>query len=84
MKITNCNTCPFNYRDFDPDSMGYDTCDICVLAIYNGQSQCTIRCYDTYSSADDLEEEKIREDFVPLQSVPDWCPLRNGGLTVEL
>lgn len=64
MKVTGCHNCPFKYSDYNPDSIGCDTVDICVLAEFLDFDEVFIAAYNITEGSSSDEEPPI------------WCPLR--------
>ena len=71
IKVSSCWHCPFKYSDYDDYSVGYDTADICILALFNNSADNTILVYDM---SNDIDEPEL----------PEWCPLRKESVKIEL
>lgn len=77
IEVTCCNDCIFCEKDWDPDSMGYDTVASCILLRSMGSKDYFIDSYDSY-----FEEEQGTP--VKLLTILDDCPLKQEIITVEL
>lgn len=74
MKVKDCNNCPFCVIDFDPDYVGDDTLLYCNLVKFKGNF--TNNLITTYNS--------WNEENIPEMKTPDFCPLKEGNITIEL
>jgi len=63
IKVNFCGNCPFLNSDFNPDSSGYSTIDICQLARFLHQTPDHISVHNECG-------------FNPDSKTPDWCPLK--------
>lgn len=77
IKVNNCRDCIFRESHYNPDSMGYDTSDICLLL-----KKQNITAFKSYSIAtyDSFEEEQPKELE---QRLPN-CPLDKEQIIVSL
>lgn len=70
IKVNFCGNCPFLYSDFNPDSSGYSTIDICLLARFLRQIPDYISVHDNCGSN-------------PNAKTPGWCPLNKANFEIE-
>lgn len=70
IKVNFCGNCAFLYSDFNPDSAGYSTIDICQLARFLHQTPDCISVHD----------ECGRD---PNSKTPEWCPLKKESFSFE-
>ena len=63
IKVNFCGNCPFLYSDYNPDSAGYSTIDICQLASFLKKKLYNISVHDECGRDSNSK-------------TPDWCPLK--------
>ena len=84
IKVTNCKDCIFRESDFDPNSMGYDTVDSCILLrnmMYKPNSEVINYHIASYDSFTELGEENFPN--VLNNRLPE-CPLDKEQIIVSL
>lgn len=85
IKVNNCENCPFRAIDYDDFSVGYDSMDTCLLAMYNEQEDYLIQVYNIN---DRFECQGCDEDddckCEPKEIVtPKWCPLLGNTINIS-
>jgi hypothetical protein len=90
--VKNCGNCPFCYVDFDPDSMGFDTLEYCLLSQFKQQDEYIIDVYDSHERQLELDEyiyddnDEIigtKSEPTDIKPTPEWCPLNNNAITIK-
>ena len=70
IKTNGCFNCPFFYYDYNPETCGYSTVDICQLSIFLKLLNHTI---SVHNECGPNREAKT----------PDWCPLQLESISIE-
>jgi len=70
--VSSCSNCPFLYSEYDDFSIGDSHLDACSFMYNQGGSNWIIKTYDNIDSVGHVD------------IVPDWCPLKNDSIIVEL
>lgn len=84
MKVKDCNNCPFRVDEYDDFSMGYDNLSYCNLAKHQNKDKYIIEAYNQYESKDWIEESEDDEMMLHILKTPNWCPLKEGNISIEL
>jgi len=77
IKVNNCGDCIFRESDFNPDSVGYDTVDSCILlknVAQNTNKEYFIGAYNTF---EEYEQECLKKRLLN-------CPLDKEQIIVTL
>lgn len=78
IKVKNCGNCIFRYSDFDPNSMGNDTVDMCILLRNHFiDKNYFIDSYNSYDENGDYNESN------KLNKTLDNCPLLKEEINVK-
>lgn len=85
IKISGCFGCPFHYSDFNGESVGYDTLDICILSHFNRNKEFIVRAYDSYKDYEDCVDEDgdQKKDIKFIDITPVWCPLKKESINIK-
>ena len=88
--VNNCGNCPFCHINFDPDSMGFDTIEYCLLAQFKQQDEYIIDVYDSnersmndYLYDDNEEVIGVNPEPIEIRPIPVWCSLTNNELNIK-